>query len=65
MTEDQAALRQIMRLRGYSLMTNVLEDYATDMELITLVGTTICLGLTQMKLIITAGAAMYDNMAIT
>ncbi|KAF9553862.1 SET domain-containing protein [Agrocybe pediades] len=36
MTEDQAALRQIMRLRGYSLMTNVLEDYATDIELITL-----------------------------
>ena len=36
-TEDQAALRQIMRLRGYSLMTNVLEDYASDMELIALV----------------------------
>ncbi|KAF8966903.1 hypothetical protein BDZ97DRAFT_1917169 [Flammula alnicola] len=35
-TDDQAALRQIMRLRGYSLMTNVLEDYASDMELITL-----------------------------
>lgn len=32
-TEDQAALRQIMRLRGYSLMTNVLEDYATDLDL--------------------------------
>ncbi|KAH9476999.1 Histone-lysine N-methyltransferase, H3 lysine-36 specific [Psilocybe cubensis] len=37
MTEDQAALRQIMRLRGYSLMTNVLEDHSEDMELITLV----------------------------
>ncbi|KDR78396.1 hypothetical protein GALMADRAFT_65042 [Galerina marginata CBS 339.88] len=35
-TEDQAALRQIMRLRGYSLMTNVLEDYASDMELVKL-----------------------------
>ena len=36
-TEDQAALRQIMRLRGYSLMTNVLEDHIVDIELITLV----------------------------
>ncbi|KAF8901068.1 hypothetical protein CPB84DRAFT_1778391 [Gymnopilus junonius] len=35
-TEDQAALRQIMRLRGYSLMTNVLEDYVSDVEMITL-----------------------------
>ncbi|KAF8630263.1 hypothetical protein AX17_005449 [Amanita inopinata Kibby_2008] len=34
MTEDQAALRQIMRLRGYSLMTNVLEEYTNDLELI-------------------------------
>ncbi|KAF8154094.1 hypothetical protein B0H34DRAFT_661470 [Crassisporium funariophilum] len=36
MTDDQAALRQIMRLRGYSLMTNVLEDHPADMELISL-----------------------------
>ncbi|KAF9468312.1 hypothetical protein BDZ94DRAFT_1154403 [Collybia nuda] len=35
-TDDQAALRQIMRLRGYSLMTNLLEDYSSDVELITL-----------------------------
>ncbi|KAF9526023.1 hypothetical protein CPB83DRAFT_771030 [Crepidotus variabilis] len=34
LTEDQAALRQIMRLRGYSVMTNVLEDHTTDLELI-------------------------------
>lgn len=34
-TEDQAALRQIMRLRGYSLMHNVLEDHSEDLELIT------------------------------
>ncbi|TFY77026.1 hypothetical protein EWM64_g6986, partial [Hericium alpestre] len=26
-TEDQSALRQIMRLRGFSLMTNVMDDY--------------------------------------
>lgn len=26
-----------MRLRGYSLMTNVLEDYTSDVEMITLV----------------------------
>ncbi|KAF5376048.1 hypothetical protein D9615_007664 [Tricholomella constricta] len=36
MTEDQAALRQIMRLRGYSLMTNVLDDHASDPDLIQL-----------------------------
>ncbi|KAG5644281.1 hypothetical protein DXG03_008766 [Asterophora parasitica] len=36
MTEDQAALRQIMRLRGYSLMTNILDDHSTDTELIPL-----------------------------
>ncbi|KAG6902637.1 hypothetical protein C0995_013762 [Termitomyces sp. Mi166 len=36
LTEDQAALRQIMRLRGFSLMTNVLEDHKTDIELINL-----------------------------
>lgn len=37
LTEDQAALRQIMRLRGFSLMTNVLEDHKNDIELINLV----------------------------
>ncbi|KAG5339887.1 hypothetical protein C0989_003105 [Termitomyces sp. Mn162] len=36
LTEDQAALRQIMRLRGFSLMTNVLEDHQSDVELINL-----------------------------
>ncbi|KAF8626036.1 hypothetical protein AX15_005126 [Amanita polypyramis BW_CC] len=36
MTEDQAALRQIMRLRGYSLMTNLLEEYANNRELVLL-----------------------------
>ncbi|KAF7978203.1 hypothetical protein HWV62_1426 [Athelia sp. TMB] len=35
-TEDQAALRQLMRLRGFSLMTNILDDYAKDWEIITL-----------------------------
>ncbi|KAF5314386.1 hypothetical protein D9619_011795 [Psilocybe cf. subviscida] len=35
-TEDASALRQIMRLRGYSLMTNVLEDYESDLEMITI-----------------------------
>ncbi|PFH46282.1 hypothetical protein AMATHDRAFT_8013 [Amanita thiersii Skay4041] len=35
-TDDQASLRQIMRLRGYSLMTNILEEYSSDHELITL-----------------------------
>ncbi|KAK0447892.1 uncharacterized protein EV420DRAFT_864399 [Desarmillaria tabescens] len=37
-TEDQAALRQIMRLRGFSLMKNILEDYseATDLICLTL-----------------------------
>jgi histone-lysine N-methyltransferase SETD2 len=36
-TDDEAALRQIMRLRGYSVMTNVLQDHALDTELLTLV----------------------------
>lgn len=33
-TEDQAALRQIMRLRGYSVMKNVLDDWIDDFELV-------------------------------
>ncbi|CDO68786.1 hypothetical protein BN946_scf184989.g52 [Trametes cinnabarina] len=36
LTEDLAALRQIMRLRGFSVMTNILEDYSTDVEIQTL-----------------------------
>ncbi|EAU87663.2 histone-lysine N-methyltransferase [Coprinopsis cinerea okayama7 len=36
-TDDQAALRQIMRLRGYSVMKNVLEDYVADLDLVELV----------------------------
>ncbi|THH26928.1 hypothetical protein EUX98_g7264 [Antrodiella citrinella] len=32
-TEDQSALRQIMRLRGFSVMTNILDDYITDLEI--------------------------------
>ncbi|KAK0189602.1 SET domain-containing protein [Armillaria mellea] len=35
-TEDQTALRQIMRLRGFSLMKNILEDYSEEMDLICL-----------------------------
>ncbi|KAI5119568.1 hypothetical protein M0805_005632 [Coniferiporia weirii] len=33
MTEDQPALRQLMRLRGYSLMCNMLEDFITDIDI--------------------------------
>ncbi|OAX37722.1 hypothetical protein K503DRAFT_719344 [Rhizopogon vinicolor AM-OR11-026] len=32
-TEDQAALRQIMRLRGFSLMHNILEDHVKDIDI--------------------------------
>ncbi|EPQ55865.1 SET domain-containing protein [Gloeophyllum trabeum ATCC 11539] len=32
-TEDQSALRQLMRLRGFSLMTNILTDYADDEDI--------------------------------
>ncbi|KAG1732683.1 uncharacterized protein EDB91DRAFT_1302092 [Suillus paluster] len=32
-TEDQAALRQIMRLRGFSLMHNILEDHLKDVDI--------------------------------
>ncbi|KAK0200857.1 hypothetical protein DFS33DRAFT_1265721 [Desarmillaria ectypa] len=35
-TEDQAVLRQIMRLRGFSLMKNILEDYSEAADLICL-----------------------------
>ena len=38
LTEDLAALRQIMRLPGFSVMTNILEDYSEDVEIKTLVG---------------------------
>ncbi|KAI0790974.1 hypothetical protein C8Q75DRAFT_716161 [Abortiporus biennis] len=33
LTEDQPALRQIMRLRGFSVMTNILEDYLNDLDI--------------------------------
>ncbi|KAI1789708.1 hypothetical protein LXA43DRAFT_892413 [Ganoderma leucocontextum] len=36
LTEDLAALRQLMRLRGFSVMTNILEDYNQDIEIQTL-----------------------------
>jgi len=36
MTEDQAALRQLMRLRGFSLMTNILDDYTKELDIISL-----------------------------
>ncbi len=62
-TEDQAALRQIMRLRGYSLMTNVLEDYAGDMELVSLV----CLKCTStgcdILTVDITGAPMHEDLA--
>ncbi|KAG0706271.1 hypothetical protein DFH29DRAFT_191520 [Suillus ampliporus] len=32
-TEDQAALRQIMRLRGFSLLHNILEDHVKDIDI--------------------------------
>ncbi|KAH9943768.1 hypothetical protein B0H21DRAFT_865088 [Amylocystis lapponica] len=36
LTEDLSALRQLMRLRGFSVMTNILEDYIQDLEITTL-----------------------------
>ncbi|KAI0920529.1 hypothetical protein AcW1_010262 [Taiwanofungus camphoratus] len=32
LTEDQSVLREIMRLRGFSLMNNILQDYSNDVE---------------------------------
>ena len=29
-TEDKSPLRQLMRLRGFTLMTNILQDYPSD-----------------------------------
>ena len=37
MTDDQPALRQLMRLRGFSLMCNILEDYMSDVDVCTIV----------------------------
>ena len=37
MSEDQSALRQMMRLRGFSLMTNIMDDYEKDLEVLMLV----------------------------
>jgi [histone H3]-lysine36 N-trimethyltransferase len=37
MSEDPSALRQMMRLRGFSLMTNVMDDYEKDLEILMLV----------------------------
>jgi hypothetical protein len=37
-TEDDSALREVMRVRGYSIMKNILEDYSTDSEILVLVG---------------------------
>ncbi|GJJ09368.1 hypothetical protein Clacol_003590 [Clathrus columnatus] len=36
-TEDQVPLRQLMRLRGLSVMSTILQDHVTDMEISTLV----------------------------
>ncbi|KAF9264474.1 hypothetical protein L218DRAFT_862694 [Marasmius fiardii PR-910] len=35
-TEDEPALRQIMRLRGFSIMKNILDDHAEDTDIIAL-----------------------------
>ncbi|EJD05050.1 uncharacterized protein FOMMEDRAFT_105290 [Fomitiporia mediterranea MF3/22] len=37
MTDDQPALRQLMRLRGYSLMCNILDDNLSDVDICTMV----------------------------
>jgi len=41
-----------MRLRGYSVMTNVLEDHAADMELITLVRSSLSFGAEPFELLL-------------
>ncbi|KAJ3784971.1 hypothetical protein GGU11DRAFT_721283 [Lentinula aff. detonsa] len=33
-TQEQSALRQVMRLRGFSLMKNILEDYMKDTDIL-------------------------------
>lgn len=35
-SEDESALRQMMRLRGFSLMTNIMDDYEKDLEILML-----------------------------
>lgn len=34
MTDDQTPLRQLMRLRGFSVMKNILDDYSDDSEIL-------------------------------
>ncbi|KAI0830234.1 hypothetical protein BC628DRAFT_1313213 [Trametes gibbosa] len=36
LTEESACLREVMRLRGFSVITNILDDYNTDAEVQTL-----------------------------
>lgn len=36
-TDDPRPLNQIMRLRGFTVMKNIMDDYAKDSEMITLV----------------------------
>jgi hypothetical protein len=37
LSEDQAVFRMLMRLRGFSLMTNLMNDYSDDEEILLLV----------------------------
>jgi hypothetical protein len=37
MSGDQSALRQMIRLRGFRLMTNIMYDYEKDLEIFMLV----------------------------
>ncbi|KAH9852920.1 hypothetical protein C2E23DRAFT_824133 [Lenzites betulinus] len=42
LTEELACLRQVMRLRGFSVITNILDDYNNDVEVQTLAMECMC-----------------------
>ena len=64
-TEDVAALRQVMRLRGFSLMTNVLEDHGGDIEIIIAVCINALSFVTSLNLTDSGSGVYVDVAAIT
>jgi hypothetical protein len=63
MSEDLSALRQMMRLRGFSLMTNIMDDYEKDLEILMLVRFQINLVKNDVNLSNNIGYRLYEYMA--
>jgi hypothetical protein len=54
-----------MRLRGFSLMTNILDDYAKELDVISLVRLLDCLNLLFLIMNHVVGSRVYAYMALT